>query len=427
MVTFWKDGLPVTTDDRVWSWDNTLKPIAPNAYVGSNELDPVEVYRTQSSVRTVVGFLARNVAQVAVHAFTKDQNADRQRDITSPVSRLMEHPSETSTPYELMRNLVTDVCLFDRWAAFVAVDNNGDTELVRLPPSNWTFTRDPLGRPVAVEYEDELTEETYPVSSLVWLDGFPDLDGASPMEALRDLLIEESESSSFRREMWKNGARMPGWISRPDGAPMWSPQGKASFRDGWNEYAAGGVRVGRTPILEDGMQYHELTSSFTPETAQQLETRKFSIAEISAFYFVPPVFVGILDNANYSNVSAYREILYSDTLGPWFQQIQQAFNRRLLPLMNTLPGEYVEFNVGEKLRMAFDQQADIFAKSTGAPIMTRNEARRYLNLPSLDGADDLIVPLNLGQQDDADAGAAPDIANMAGADLPPGFNPNGAT
>jgi hypothetical protein len=33
--------------------------------------------------------------------------------------------------------------------------------------------------------------------------------------------------------------------------------------------------------------------------------------------------------------------------------------------------------------------------ATGAPIMTRNEARQRMNLPHLPGADDLVVPLNV--------------------------------
>ena len=244
---------------------------------------------------------------------------------------------------------------------------------------------------------------------MLWLDGYP-VGGTSPLEALADMLAEERESSKYRRELWEGGARMPGWIERPADAPPWSvpataggESGRDRFRTGWQAYASGGLRAGRTPILEDGMKYHAEPGGITPESAQQLEARKFSIAETAAYFHVPPVFVGLLDNANYSNVTAYREILYSDTLGTWLQQIQQAYNARLLthPLIEASEDDFVEFNVAEKLRMSFDEQARIFQVATGAPIMLRSEARQRLNLPFIPGTDDLIVPLNLavdGQQ-----------------------------
>ena len=64
-----EDGIPVELDDRLWSFDSTVTPVAPNAYIGSTTLDPEVVWRQQRSVRMVVGFLARNIAQVNLHAF----------------------------------------------------------------------------------------------------------------------------------------------------------------------------------------------------------------------------------------------------------------------------------------------------------------------------------------------------------------------
>lgn len=394
-------GLPVTLDTRMWSFDPTVTRYAADAYRGSELADPISVWKTQRSVRTVVGFLARNIAQVALHGFEVDEEGDRRRlPVADALSRLLRRPSKTATGYEHMHTLVVDVCMWDRYAAVIVEGADGTVELQRLPPARWTFTRDVFDQPTGIRLVDgKGGHHDIPLGSALWIDGYPLPEGAmaTPIAALQDLLAEERESSRYRRELWESGARMPGWIERPADAPEWSKLARTKFRAGWQEYASGGGRVGRTPILEDGMTYHEMNGGITPENAQQLETRKFSIAETAASFFVPPVFVGVLDGANYSNVVAYREILYSDTLGTWFQQLQQAYNSRLLthPLVGRDDGVFVEFNVAEKLRMSFDEQTRIFQTATGAPFMTRNEARRRVNLPSIDGADELVVPLNV--------------------------------
>lgn len=415
------DGIPVTLDTRLWSWDSTFSPVAPNSYVGSEWADPVEVFRTQPSVRTVVGFLSRNIAQVALHAFVEDSDGDRQRmESNRTLPRLLKEPSPTDTAFEFMRQLVVDLCLFDRYAArIVSVD--GRVQLRRVPPNMWRFARRRDMAPDHVQLVDAESGNTVRVdlSDLLWFDGFPSDKETSPIAALTQLLIEQTESAKYRRQLWESGARFPGFITRPHDAPDWRRKPSANpdalsgaerFRQEWAEWSSGGAKAGTTPILEDGMTYNEVANGITPESAQQLESRKFSIAEVAAAYYVPPVFVGLLDNANYSNVTAYRNILYSDTLGPWFTEIQQGHNARLLPhpLVTGTSSAFVEFNVAAKLQLSFDEQAKIFQTTTGAPIMTRNEARRRLNLPVLPGADELIVPLNVlegGQASPTDSGS----------------------
>lgn len=405
------DGQPVTLDTRLWSWDATLNPWAPNSFVGNDWVDPVEIFRTQRSIRTVVGFLSRNIAQVALHAFRATDDGDRERvPANRTLPRLLREPSPTTTAFEHMRQLVVDLCLWDRYASLIE-QVDGRIQVRRLPPDRWWFARRVDGSPSSIKVFDPERRSTRDIalSEALWFDGFPCDKETSPLAALLGLLEEEAESGRYRRELWLNGARFPGWIKRPASAPAWSSAAKTTFREGWQKYASGGVRVGHTPILEDDMEYHELQNGITPEAAQQLEARKFSIAEVAAAFYVPPVFVGVMDNANYSNVTAYREILYSDTLGPWFVDIQQGFNARLLshPLVLGTSDAFVEFNVDEKLRMSFDQRAKIFQTATGAPTMTRNEARRRMNLPAIEGADDLIVPLNViegGQASPTDSG-----------------------
>lgn len=410
-ITYYVDGMPVTISDRTYSLTETGVPVSPAAYKVNGDGESVdELWRTQNALRMVTTFLADNIAQVPVHAFTRKPNGDRERlDYKHPLSRALRLPDPPClSSFELMRTLVLDVCLRDRYAAQVFIDGNGVAQIVRLPPSMWTFERDTLKRPKSIKARRaDGSEFTVPLDRALWLDGYPSDDDTSPIASLRGILAEAQEASDYRRQLMQNGGRMPGWISRPLEAPQWTIEARDRFRTGWGSYAGGGSRAGMTPIAEDGMEYHELTLGLTPENGQQLESRKFSIAEVANAYHIPPQMVGQDAGSSYNSVTGYREMLYADTLGTWFERLDTAFNMRLVPQLADPDLVYTEFNVASKLRLAFEDQVRIFQTATGAPFMTRAEARTRLNLPHLDGTDDLIVPLNVtkgGQASPTDSG-----------------------
>ena len=58
----------------------------------------------------------------------------------------------------------------------------------------------------------------------MWIDGYPSDDNTSPIESLRGILAEADLASSYRRDLWQHGGRMPGWIGRPKrGRPVERP------------------------------------------------------------------------------------------------------------------------------------------------------------------------------------------------------------
>lgn len=393
------DGIPVTLDGRLWSLDSSVTPVAPNAYLGAQSIDPDKLWRTQPWVRQVVGFLARNIAQVSMHAFQRD-GEDRVRVRDGALAELLANPAPTQTQYDMLHNLVVDVCLRERYAARIRRIEDGSLALIRIPARRWKFKRDEFEQPTAIMALDgNGVWREFPLRDFLWIDGYPCPEGESqsPLQSLAAILNEEQQAANYRSELWQNGPRIPGVITRPADAPEWSSTAKTTFKNGWQKFAAEGVRAGETPILEDGMTYKELTNGISPSDGEQLETRKFSLAEVAAAFFVPPVFAG-LDQATYSNVKGYREILYSDTLGPWFQRLQQATNARLVrhPYLASVSDQFAEFNVQEKLRLAFEEQIRILQSAIGGPFMTRDEGRQRLNLRQLGGeANELIVPLNV--------------------------------
>lgn len=363
-----------------------------------------EIWRRQPQVRTVVGFLARNIAQLGLHAFRRDSDTDRQRLADHPLVRLLARPNPVGkvTRYRLIEQLVSDLAIYDDayWAKVRASAEAPVGALVRLPPARtW-----PIGESWLAVEKYEVRGNTgrleIPADQVVHFHGYNPDDqrvGDSPMQALRGLLIEEYEANLSRQQMWRNGARASGFITRPANAPKWSDGARRRFKSEFADvYTGDGPDAGGTPILEDGMTYTQ--AGMDPKAAQYIEARKLTREEVAAAYYIAPPLVGILEHATYSNIREQHKQLYQDTLGPWLTGIEQDIELQLLPDLDPAGADdrvYVEFNIAEKLKGSFEEQAAQLQTAVGAPYMTRNEARARQNLPHIDGADELIVPLNV--------------------------------
>lgn len=358
------------------------------------------LWRTQPQIRTVVGFLARNIAQLGLHVFERVSDTDRKRLTDHPLAQLLGRPLPERfkvSRYRLINALVHDLGIYDN-AYWLKIKVDGGLGLVRVPPRQVA----PSGGTwfAADEYKVSGSRGTksFPAEQVVHLFGYNPSDprhGVSPIESLRQILAEDYASGRFREQLWANSARIAGYLKRPAGS-SWEDPARQRFTDSWRaQYTGDGPQAGGTPILEDGMDF--VKTAMTSDEAQYLETRKLTREEVAAAYYIPPPMVGILDHATFSNITEQHKMLYQDTLGPWLEMIQEDIELQLLPDLNpTGASVYVEFNIGEKLKGSFEEQAASIQTLTGRPVLTADEGRGLLNRNALGGdAARLVTPLNM--------------------------------
>lgn len=376
------------------------------------------IWRTQPNVRKVVDFVARNVASIPLHAFERVSDTDRQRLSDHVLAEVLRSPREKVSPYRFWHAVLSDGLLYDKWAVIKQPTDSGGLRLVQIPSWRLWFKVDGLRQVSAIWYwagDEQPRQDDRDGWRPVDMDGLlfdygyaPSTAGLSPMETLRDMLAENSEAVQYRRQVWKNGARVPAWIGR-DRDPIgqeWSQTAKQRFADGFRAaYTGDGPNAGGVPLLEDGMKLHE-HRAFTPHDAMDLEGRTLSAIETAAAFHIAPELVGARQG-NYSNVREYRQMLYRDSLGPYITAWEGTLNAQLVPDLAGPRKLYVEANVEAKLRGSFEEQAQVMQSATGAPWLTRNEARSLQNRKPVDGGDELVVPLNVivgGQASPNDSG-----------------------
>src|SRR5688500_9686703 len=325
------------------------------------------MWKSQPQIRTVVSFLARNAAQLGLHVFRRGSDLDRERVTDHPLSLLLGRPNPWTTPYRFIDTIVSDIGVYDNSIWLKAKLPNQPMSLARLDPALTT----PVGTNPFYPEGYKIGKTVLKPEQIVHFHGYSPLDarwGVSPMETLRQLLSEEHQATLYREQLWRNGARASGYLQRPADAPEWSSAGKERFRSQWQaQYSGDGSRAGGTPILEDGMTY--VSASTSPRDAQYIESRKLTREEVTAACHVPLPLVGILDHATYSNIREQHKMLYQDTLGPLLTSIQQELELQLLPEFGDTENLYVEFNIAEKLRGSFEEQAAQLQTATGRPWM----------------------------------------------------------
>ena len=414
-------------------------------------MSPERLWRTQPNLRTVVSFMARNVAQLGLHTFERVSDDDRRRVRGGPIASLLKNPNESMTGYELINTLVSDLGLYDEayWWITEDADRESGWRIDPIPPS-WVINRiggNAFTGPASYDVRTSTNKKAQriPASEMLvfhgWNPGAP-ARGASPVEALREILAEQIQAYRFREQMWRRGGRVGTVLERPKDAPTWSPDARSKFAKDWqSQWAGNGSKAGGTPILEDGMKLSRV--GFSAREEDWVEAAKLSLSTCASVYHLNPTMVGVLDNANYSNVREFRRMLYGDSLGPVLAMIEDRINTFLLPRLNAAPTEYVEFNLDEKLQGSFEEQNQAMQSAIGAPWMTRNEGRALRNMPAIDGGDELVTPLNVligGQASPvdgqtADGGSLPagvmgdeikKLVDAAAALIRSGFDPAGA-
>lgn len=359
--------------------------------------DYSRIYETQPNVRTVVDFLSRNVAQLGLHVYKRDETEGRIRLRNHPLSKVLSNPLPPEykvSGYRLLESLMGDLGVYYN-AYWYKIRTQGQvTGLLRIPPSIVTVH----GSFAPTDYEINLSSETkhFEPNDIVHFRGYQPgnaIMGLSPIETLRRILAEEQAAGMYREKFWQNAARMGGVIERPATAPEWSEIARARFKSEFESLYSGEANTGKTAVLEEGMQWKPQT--FTAEESQYLEGRKLTREECARAYHIPLPMVGILDEATFSSIREQHKMLYTDTLGPWMAMIEADIQVQLLPDFEDSDDVYTEFNVYEKLQGDFMDQAASFQSAVGRPWMTANEARTRVNMPKIENGDELVTPLNV--------------------------------
>lgn len=366
------------------------------------------LYRHQPNVRFVIDFQAKEVADLKLKVYEKlptpeDQPSARLELEDSDLQDVLNRPSgpsssttaNRSTRFTFWYGIVSDIGIFDLAYARKIRRGASVEALTRIPYSALVPFREPVSGMIEY-YKTSLGEEIDPNDILTFHGYDPSMvfGNTPPLETLRQMLAEEWAMGQYREWLWRNGAKRDGIILRPLEAEPMGAEALDSFLEDFAAAHSGLDKSGKPAFLDEGMDWKE--SVFDARQAEYIQSRKLNRSECAAAYGIPASLVGATDR---TPTKEERTMYYVDQLQPLLTRLEEEVNVQLLPEFEVsderVRARYVQFNLDQKLRGSFEEQAAIGSTAVGRPYVLMNEWRARMNLPPVEGGDEIVTPQNV--------------------------------
>ena len=220
-------------------------------------------------------------------------------------------------------------------------------------------------------------------------------------------------ADTYAAKQFANGGR-PGGVLTID--QFLKPEQRAQVKELYSGMSEGAANANKLWVLEGGMKYDAL--DFTADQMQMIATRMHQLGEVARFFGVPDVLIGAGSNSSSAWPASFEQQMLSFltfTLQAYTEEWESAIRYSLIPKGSDIN---VDHDTSGLIRMDSTAKANYLSKLTQNGLMTRNEARKQLNLPDVEGADTLTVQTNLSNLDDLEA-----INNVSQTDQPTGELP----
>jgi HK97 family phage portal protein len=319
----------------------------------------------------------------------------KEPDPGHPVARLFNEPNPLQTVPEFLEQMQASVLLWGNAYAQIVRDARGaPSELWPLHPSRVSTLR--LPRTMRVVYDvsdmDGGTKRLVADEILHLKDRSDDgVVGKSRLQRARETFAIAEATERFAASTYRNSARLSGVLSTPEGL---SDTALENIKNTFVGRYAGPDKAGSVPVLEEGLKWQSI--SVSPEDAQMLESRRFSVEQVARLFRIPPPILGDLSHATYSNVYELNKMFYSHCIMPWLTKWERCIERSLFSEDGRRNHE-VEFDCDMLVRGDMLQRFQAYRIGREVGLYSANELRQFENLnPRTDpDADVYLSPLNM--------------------------------
>lgn len=293
----------------------------------------------------------------------------------SKLPKLVRRPDPEIDRSDWIEQAVLSLALNGNLFIRKVTDRNGAIIAARiLPPAEVTVTKDPKTRVVRFHHRGEkFTSADVYHQTLMRLPGRD--RGIGPIQAARNEIGSAADVRDYASN-WFRGSGQPTGLLKSKGAKT-AEEAKAQ-RDRWNEAAQDPDNFTGVRVIGGDTDYDPLLLS--PEDAQWLEVRKFSVTEFARLFGIPSgLMLVTLDGSSmtYSNVEQEWLAFTRFTLMQYLRKIEEALTD-LSPL-----GQTIRIDTDVLLRSDTKSRYDAHRVGLEAGFLTIDEVRAIENLPPL--------------------------------------------
>lgn len=312
---------------------------------------------------------------------------------------LQERANFWQTAQGLRQQLTTHALLRGAgFARIVDTPRGRHTGLEPLNPNWLTLPKPPIDQYSVYVYRDPgKPEERIPQGDVFRLDGLS-LDGYTPCSVItyaRESVGLGLAAEQYAARVYSQDGRPRGVLEHPGNL---SEPAQKRLKASWQETYAGLQNAHKVAILEEGMKFAPI--SVSPEDAQMIASREFSVEDVCRWFAVPPHLIG-----STAKVTSWGSGIEQLTLGwvkfgllQWLLRWEQSIQRDLIFDKDIYFAEHV---LDGLLRGDLKSRYGAYMIGRQGKWLSANEVRRFENLNPIPGGDIYENPA-ITVRDDAD-------------------------
>lgn len=215
---------------------------------------------------------------------------------------------------------------------------------------------------------------------------FDGITGVPVREILKSTVDGALESQKFMNNLYKTGLTGKAVLEYTGDLDQ---KAKDRLVKGFEEFANGSKNAGKIIPVPLGMKLVPLNIKLTD--SQFFELKKYSALQIAAAFGIKPNQINDYEKSSYASAEAQNLAFYVDTLLYILKQYEEEITYKILSTGLIEDGYFFKFNVNVILRADLKTQMEALSKGVNNGIYSANEARGYLDLPTKEGGDALMV------------------------------------
>lgn len=372
----------------------------------------VSVLSRNSTVMSCVGIKARALAQLPicvmaetadgsyVNALKSDKVGVRDKTKAKQVHNLLNSPNHFQSAYEFWYQwLMWHELLGEAFTLWWRKDQDNPTQtplemyvldstLIAVTITDLRYPSYRLSTPSYGFSKDQqlAAHQVMHIKEMGWQGS----SGFNKGVLMAELVGLDQDIDLYANYVMQNGAKPSGMFTTEQVIPDAKyKEIAARLKEAWSNMVGSKTsdpsKPGQGMLLDQGMKYTPL-DMLTMQDTQTAELKLQTMKRICGLFGVPPAMLGI-GESRYNNTQTMLDEFYKSTMSPLIINVQQKLKQHLFP---GYPSLCIQFDTRNFLKGAPLDQMNFATAGVKNGIMTPNEAREYLGMSEMAGADELL-------------------------------------
>lgn len=349
------------------------------------------------TVKSCFDLIGGTIAQLPIYLYRETEDGSIEKFPDDYRHRLLnEEPNEFQTAYSFKLNMIKDYLFYGATYSFVEKEGNTILELINLPAeriridkyiqSGYKIVDADInlmsvhnGRVVREKDGSiKLTQKFKPYECIIALSDSQDgLTSKGILHYGAEVFKIALEEKRYTSGIYKNGALPLGVLKT---SSRLTDVALARLKESWRSLYVGSENAGKTVILEEGLDYSPV--SLKPSDLLLAENRKDTVSDICKLFNLPESLIDVT-KIKYGSLEQNNIHFLQYTLSPIITSIENGINKALLLEEEKAQGYFFAFDTSEVLRSTDKEKYEAVKVALDSGIMSINEARYKLNLPSI--------------------------------------------